>query len=739
MSTLSYTECMERTQSILERLSSSKAVATVRWWLSKTKQGTRHGLAVHLCQELDLYDGRGKPRLAGTQKALRTLESRGFWVLPEPRTANGGTWTPRRLDHPVPAPEGVPRTAGEVRGLHLVCVTSEDDESFRIWNELVETEHPLSCRLVGRQLRYLIGSDHGWLGAIGFGSCALRSNVRDDWLGWDELTRATYQDRLLGLTRFLIRPQVRCENLASRVLSLCMKRLPIDYEKHYRIEPWLVETFVDSEQFAGTCFRAANWTCIGSTKGRGRSAPTSRPVTSSKAIYLYRLKKDWRRAMGLPAPGEEVRPVALEEALGAECWVEQEFGGVDLGHKDRDHRLLEIVRAKASNPAATYPECFGGNRHHLKAFYGFMGKEEVTPESMLAGHKERTVGRMKGRKRVLIVQDSTDLDFSDRLHCNGLGLLGTNQTGAKSPGLRMHSALAIGEDGLPLGVLSTEVYPPKTGGKKPKNRPIEQKESHRWLRTFEMAAEISPSLEQTELVCVADRESDIFELFDLRRRRDRSVHLLIRARHNRRLEGGTVRLFDYVADLPRMACAEIQVPRRREKKGKPSKPGRSALPARTAQVELRWDKVTVAAPKTPQTRHLPPVELYALHIVEPHRPEGTEPVRWVLLTTLPIASRKQALRCLRHYTLRWRIEEWHRVLKSDCGVEAHQHHTADRLGKAAAIDAVIAWRAMLLTLLAREAPDLPCEVFFSPWECRLLEALQPIFARETIQAEKKGL
>lgn len=730
---------MERTQSILERLSGSKAVATAREWLRKNKQGTRRGLALHLCQELDLFDGTGKPRLAGTQKALRRLEAKGLWVLPEPQTANGRTWTPRRLDHAVPAPRDVPVRAGEVRGLDLVSVTSEDDEGLRIWNELVETEHPLSCRLVGRQLRYLVGSDHGWLGAIGFGSCALRSNARDDWLGWDEPTRVTYQDRVVGLTRFLIRPQVRCENLASRVLSLCMKRLPSDYEERYGIQPWLVETFVDREQFAGTCFRAANWTCIGSTKGRGRSAVTSRPVTSRKDIYLYRLKKDWRRAMGLPAPGEEVRPVAVEEVLDARRWVEQEFGGVDLGHKDRDQRLLKIVRAKANNPAATYPQCFGGNRHQLKAFYGFMGKEEVMPESMLAGHKERTVGRMKGRRRVLIAQDSTDLDFSRRLHCNGLGVIGTNQTGAKSAGLRMHSALAVGEDGLPLGVLSTEVYPPKTGGKKPQNRPIEEKESYRWLRTFEMAAEISPSLDQTELVCVGDRESDIFELFDLRRRRDRSVHLLIRARYNRRLVGNTLKLFDYLADLPVSAKARIEIPRQREKKGKPSRPGRSTLPARTAQVELRWDKVTVAAPKTPQTRHLPPAELHALHIVEPDPPESAKPVRWVLLTTLSIASRKQALRCLRHYTSRWRIEEWHRVLKSDCGIEAHQHHTADRIGKAAAIDAVIAWRTMLLTLLAREAPDLPCEVVFSPWECRLLEALQPLFAPETIQEEKRGI
>ncbi len=729
---------MERTQTILERLSSPDVVVTVHRWLARNKQGTRHGLAQHLCQVLGLQDPKGRPRVAGVQKALRTLASKGFWKLPEPQGNCERAWQPRRLNKTVPAPKGVPARVEPVRGLHLVEVTSEDDGLFRIFNELMLTEHPLhDCRLVGRQLRYLIGSDHGWLGAMGVGSCALRLNERDDWLGWDEPTRRRFQDRLVGLPRFLIRPQVRCDNLASRALSLCMNRLAIDYEERYGIEPWLVETFVDREQFAGTCFRAANWIYIGATQGRGRSAP-SRPVTSSKAIYLYPLKKDWRRAMGLLAPAEKVRPVGLEEALATERWGEQEFGGVDFGHQQTNRRLREIVRAKAQNPAAPYTECFGGDRHELKALYRFFANDRVTPEAILASHKARTVGRMKGRKRVLIVQDSTDLDFSERLHCNGLGVIGANQTGAQSAGLKMHSALAVGEDGLPLGVLSTEIYPPHTGGEKTQNRPIEEKESHRWLRIFEEAAGISPSLEPTELLCVGDRESDMFELFDLRRRRARNVHLLIRARYNRRLDGQVPKLFDWLADLPVRATAQIEVPRQREKKGTPSKPGRPALAARTAQVELRWDRVTVSAPRTPQTQGLPSIELSALQIVEPDPPEGANPVRWVLLTTLPILSRKQALRCVRDYTLRWRIEEWHRLLKDGCKVEAHQHQTAERLAKAIAIDAVIAWQAMMLTLLGRQAPDLPCEVIFSPWECRLLEALQPIFAPETMEGEKRG-
>jgi len=189
--------------------------------------------------------------------------------------------------------------------------------------------------------------------------------------------------------------------------------------------------------------------------------------------------------------------------------------------------------------------------------------------------------------------------------------------------------------------------------------------------------------------------------------------------------------------LPVMGEAGIQVPRQREKKGTRSKPARIALPARKARVELRWGKVTLAAPDTAQTRHLPAAELYALLLTEPHPPKGAKALRWVLLTTVPIDSRKQALRCLRWYTLRWRIEEWHRVLKSGCRTESHQHHSAEKLARAIAIDAVIAWRVMLLTLLGREVPEIPAELIFAPWECKLLRLLQPLLAPETMSGAKK--
>ena len=363
--------------------------------------------------------------------------------------------------------------------------------------------------------------------------------------------------------------------------------------------------------------------------------------------------------------------------------------------------------------------------------------EKVNPDSILHGHRERTIGRMKKCHRVLAIQDTTDLDFSERLHCNGLGDIGKNQTGAVSQGLKMHSSLAVSEKGLPLGVLKTQIYAAHYDEtKKAQDRPIEEKESYRWLTTIDDLKEATEYLPETELIAVGDRESDIFELFDYRRRKAPRVHLLVRAKHNRCLEENSRKLFDHLDHLPVMAQARIEVPRQREKKSKPSKPGRIALPARTAHVDVKWDKVTLSPPDTPQTRDLQPVEIYALSVVERHPPEGAKALRWVLLTTVPICSRKEALRCLRWYTMRWRIEEWHRVLKSGCHIESHQHHTADRLGRAISIDAVIAWRVMLLALLGREVPEMPCELLFSSWECRLLETLQPLVAPDTMTGEK---
>jgi hypothetical protein len=331
---------------------------------------------------------------------------------------------------------------------------------------------------------------------------------------------------------------------------------------------------------------------------------------------------------------------------------------------------------------------------------------------------------MNKEATVLIVQETTELNFSSRVQGEGLGQLGSNQTGAKSRGLDLHSCLAVGDSGLPWGVLRLQGYAPQPQGDKDPHRPIEQKESYRWLESYQDAAQIAALLPDTRVISVADREADMFELFDRRRRRPgKKADLLGRAKWDRSLEGSDQKLFEELAAAPLAKRVTLSLPRQRERPAKGSDPGRPGLPARTASVEVRFQEISLSAPQGPQTRHLLPIKLWAIYRVEKRPPTGATPVRWLLLTSLPGVSIKQALRCVRWYGRRWRIEEWHRVRKSGCKILEHQNHRAQVLLRAVAIDAVIAGRIMLLALLGREVPELSCDVLFDAGECAVPQLL----------------
>ncbi len=713
---------MLATSSIKQRLSEPENVKLVIALLHSDPAPSRHRLTHEICRRLDLRDRKGDWQMATTSKALRELHDQGLWRLPKPRSSAPQRWNPTRLNRPVGTPAGIPEVLEEIGGLRLIEVV--DQEHLRIWNELMISEHPLKqCRLVGRQLRYLIGSDHGWLGGTGFGSAALHLEGRDDWIGWKVWQRSQHLERVLNMSRFLIRPSVRCPNLASHVLALCTRRVGGDFERRYGVRPWLLESFVETPAYEGSCYKAANWIPAGRTKGRGRNGP-HQAAKSIKDVYLYPLVNDFRDRVGVkPAPVDALR---MESGLESAGWAEQEFGNCELGDERLTDRLIKIVSAQAAQPNGSYAQATGGQRHDLKGYYRFLNNErsELNLKSMLQSHRSQTIRRMKNEQTALIVQDSSDLNLSTRSRCEGLGRIGTNQTGAKSRGLRLHSSLALSQEGLPLGLVQLHGYAPQSAEGKNKQRPIEQKESYRWLEGFADAMEIAAIIPNTRVINVADREADMFELFDFRRRQTgRKAELLIRAKTDRCLEATERKLFAELAAAPLASTVSIVVPRQREHLSKPSTPGRPALPAREAQIQIRFKQVTLSAPNTAQTRNLQPITLWAIYLLEKNPPEGATQVEWLLLTTIQVQSVKQALKCIRWYCRRWRIEEWHRVLKSGCKILDHQNHSAEALLRAIAIDAVIAWRIMLLALLGREVPELPCDVVFDRCECEVLALL----------------
>ncbi len=216
---------------------------------------------------------------------------------------------------------------------------------------------------------------------------------------------------------------------------------------------------------------------------------------------------------------------------------------------------------------------------------------------------------------------------------------------------------------------------------------------------------------ETRVVSVGDSEADIYEFFYAVTQEATPASFVVRAYHDRLIADGEGRKLKEDVLQAEAFTHHIDLPR----SGSRPRPRRATLEVRYKQVHFH-----------PKNRER--VSLWAIHAWETSPPEGSAPVEWMLLTNVPTESAKQALERLDWYCCRWGIEVFHRTLKSGCRIEDRQSQTADRLEVCMAIDAVVAWRVMLLTMLARKHPDAPCTAFFNEEEYQALHA----FYRKTL-------
>ncbi len=333
---------MHAQNQIKRTLAQPESIEVVRSLLQDNACPNRTSLSNAVCQHFNFHDARGRAQVDGCTKALRELERAGHFILPAAKPSSF-TWQPRRLECAVPDPVNVPPQVGDVQALALIKVDKPD--LMRTWNEMMIREHPQGAGpLVGCQLRYLITSAHGWLGGFAFSAAALTLGDRDQWIGWNSEQRRQHLHRVLGMSRFLLRTSVHCQNLASTMLGKVLRQVGADFEAEYGYRPWLVESFVDNEQFLGTCYKAANWIGIGHTKGRGRQDRKHENAKSIKTVYVYPIEHDWRAKMGVgEAPDLKplgLQPLEIGQGLDAEQWAEQEFGGAKLGNSRLTERLV---------------------------------------------------------------------------------------------------------------------------------------------------------------------------------------------------------------------------------------------------------------------------------------------------------------------------------------------------------------------------------------------------------------
>jgi len=249
-----------------------------------------------LCERWGWRQPNGQPKEMACRALLLALEAKGALELP-PRQ-NESFRAPRRTDRRVfqlnaSSLEG---SVGRFRSLTIKMVRQTPDEA--LWDYLVDHYHYLGRPwIVGSYLKHLAYLDGRLVSCLGWGSAAWKVGCRDDFIGWDADVRKANLHKVVNNVRFLILPWVRVEHLASKVLALNLRVLAADWQSFYAHEIALAETFVDTERFQGTCYKAANWRYIGETRGRGKYDRYNRCAESVKGVYLYPLSPHFRERL----------------------------------------------------------------------------------------------------------------------------------------------------------------------------------------------------------------------------------------------------------------------------------------------------------------------------------------------------------------------------------------------------------------------------------------------------------
>jgi hypothetical protein len=382
-----------------------------------------------------------------------------------------------------------------------------------------------------------------------------------------------------------------------------------------------------------------------------------------------------------------------------ESWAVTECAGADLGDGRRTQRLVALATVRAQRPSASLPEA-GATGARLKAADRFFDNDAIDPAALLASHVEATTARLAAVPLVLAVQDTTELDWTGHPATTGLGPLAH----PAHQGLHVHTTLALTPERVPLGLLAQQVWAraPADIGKRAtrKRRPVAEQESQKWLTRVEAVSAAHRQCPQTRVVCIGDREADVYDLF--LQERPAGVDLLVRASWNRWVDPPARYVWPKVEASPAVATLAVRVPRR------------EAQPARQATVTVRWCWVLLCPPTHRRAEKLPTLAVWAVLAREEPPPAGLVPLEWLLLTTWAVQTPEDAIARVTWYACRWGIEVWPTGLKRGCRREARQLETAERLRRCLAVYSVLAWRILSATLLSRALPDLPCTALLEP-------------------------
>lgn len=401
--------------------------------------------------------------------------------------------------------------------------------------------------------------------------------------------------------------------------------------------------------------------------------------------------------------------IEVEEIVKQEIdkgWSEKEFDLIDLNDKRLDKRFKKVSDQLSMKPQSTINHACETAKD-TKAAYRLFANDKVTGEKIFLSHQSLTIERINKEQIVLIIQDTSYLNFNSHKSKTGLGPIGNRCL----QGLLMHSSLSITEAGLPLGLLDLNIWArdknkKKLGKKELEQTPIKEKESNKWLNSLENYMKLKPS--GVRFITICDREADIYEFFN--KAKELNSEILVRAAQDRKLAGKEDDyLWDYLEKQDVKGKLKITIPKTKERK------------EREVLLGIKFAKVMLNPPEHLKKKEKSGyITIDAVLAQEINAPEDIEPLEWMLLTNVSVKTYEDAIERLNWYKRRWDIEVYHKVIKSGCNVEDCRLQSADRLIPYITLCSIIAWRLFWITIINRVNPDAPGSIILEEYE---LEAL----------------
>ena len=401
-----------------------------------------------------------------------------------------------------------------------------------------------------------------------------------------------------------------------------------------------------------------------------------------------------------------------------------EFQHAEFGDTRLTDRLVQIGDELGSSPAESIPIACEDTAS-TKATYRFCDNEHVNSSEILASHRQAQQSRIQETDELLVVSDTTELTFPHHPAKEGLGDIGTAEMDIH--GVKVHSTIGIDPQTHHMtGVIDQQslIEDRQTGNTHDTNgndEPIPLETRHtKWIRGDRRARAWLP--EDVRPIFVHDRAADDFSLYAEIIDEMDNAGFLVRAQYNRKIRtpaGKDAKLFDWSSDLPEEGRTTIDIQQAGGRK------------ARTAELSIATETCDLL-PTNSAPDGADPISVNVVRVEEVG--ESEDPMQWVLLTTASAENIDEALTVIEHYRLRWRIEDWHKALKTGCKIEERQLQTWDRMDVLLGVYSVIAWKVLELRDLARENSAADPAVLLSDAERAVLEAKFPELRGESGKA-----